>query len=99
MRGDLVRAVHAIQARDLRGVMNVGNPMRRLRADVALALAETMQADPSLVEVISLYDIPAMAGRPLDTSMACGRLCKDSPLAFTPIAECMTVVAANWASA
>ena len=44
--------------------MNVAHPQRWSRAEVALAMAKALPADPDLVEVISLYDIPAMAGGP-----------------------------------
>jgi dTDP-4-dehydrorhamnose reductase len=86
---DLVRAVLAIQTRRLQGVMNVCNAQGWSRCDVALALAWQMGVDLALVEPISLYDIPSMAGRPLDTSMACSRLAREVGASFTPLPRCI----------
>ena len=94
--GDLVQAVHGIQARGLQGAMNVAHPRRWSRADVAIAMARSLQANPALVEVISLYDIPAMAGRPRDTSMACSRLMREVGPTFHPLETFIERVAANW---
>jgi dTDP-4-dehydrorhamnose reductase len=94
--GDLVQAVHGIQARGLKGVMNVAHPRKWSRADVAIAMAKALPANPALVEVISLYDIPAMAGRPLDTSMACSRLMREVGPSFQPLETFIAHVAANW---
>ncbi len=94
---DLVQAVGGIQAKGLRGRMNVANPARWSRADAAIAMAKAMRVDPSLVEVISLYDIPSMAGRPLDTSMACPRLIREVGPTFQPLETFIERVAANWA--
>jgi dTDP-4-dehydrorhamnose reductase len=66
---DLVAAVHAVQAKKLRGTCNACNPERWSRLDIALGLADAMGADWSLVKPITLRDLTAMAGRPLDTSI------------------------------
>jgi dTDP-4-dehydrorhamnose reductase len=96
--GDLVRAVQAIQARGLRGTMNVCSPERWSRAGIAQALAKAMGVDGSLVEPISLYDIPAMAGRPLDTSMICSRLIREVGATFQPLETFLPQIAANWST-
>ncbi len=93
---DLVQAVQGIQALGLKGVMNVAHPRRWSRAEVAIAMREALAADPALVEVISLYDIPAMAGRPLDTSMACSRLMREVGPSFQSLETFIEVVAAHW---
>lgn len=97
--GDLVQTIHAIQDRGWLGVVNTCNPERWSRYDIAFALASAMQADRSLVKPISLYDIPAMAGRPLDTSMSSSRLSRDLQPRFTPLREHIERVAALWRNA
>jgi dTDP-4-dehydrorhamnose reductase len=92
---DLVSAILRIQDRGLQGVINVCNPERWLRCDIAMALAEAMRADCSLVKRISLYDIPVMAGRPLDTSMKSTRLAALRPR-FAPLRSDIERVAASW---
>lgn len=93
---ELVTTVQAIQDKGLRGVLNVCNPERWGRADMALALAEEMAVPRSLVNAISLYDIPAMRGRPLDTSMRPSRLTKEVGARFTPLREDIRRVAQLW---
>ena len=85
----------ALQA-DLRGVINVCNPERWARADIALALADAMALQRSSVKVISLYDIAAMKGRPLDTSMRISRLEREVHPLFTALREDSGRMAALW---
>lgn len=94
--GDLVRVIHGIQDRHLSGTMNVCSPETWSRYDVAVAMAKAIEADSSLVKSISLYDIPSMAGRPLDTSMKCSRLSKELGALFTPLSEHIDRVGLNW---
>ncbi len=94
--GDLVRVVRQIQDNGLQGIVNACNPERWSRFDIALALAKAMQAERSLVKPISLYDIPAMAGRPLDTSMKSSRLASALQPRFVPLGDDIERVAALW---
>lgn len=93
---DLVHAIHGIQDRHLSGTMNVCSPETWSRYDIAVAVAKAIEADSSLVKSISLYDIPSMAGRPLDTSMQCSRLSKEVGTSFTPLCEHIDRVGLNW---
>jgi dTDP-4-dehydrorhamnose reductase len=93
---DLVAAIHAVQARELNGVMNFSSPEIWSRHRIAAELARAMGADAGLVKKISLYDFPSMAGRPLNTSMACSRLQKETDVSFTPLQECIKRTAAHW---
>lgn len=93
---DLVRAIQGIQANTLRGVLNVASPERWSRYDIAASLAAAMRVNPALVQRIALHEIPAMAGRPLDTSMACGRLQHEVGATFRPFKDCIAQVAGNW---
>ena len=90
---DLVAAVHAIQAKKLRGTCNACNPERWSRLDIALSLAVAMGADRSLVKPIALHDLAAMAGRPLDTSMSIPRLSREVQPRFVPLREHFAAVA------
>jgi len=96
---ELVGTIHAIQDKGLRGVVNVCNPERWARADMALALAEEMMVPRSLVKAIALYDILAMRGRPLDTSMRTSRLAKEVGARFTPLRQDIRRVAQLWRGA
>lgn len=93
---DLVAAILAVQERELTGVMNLASHETWSRHAIALELARAMRADAALVRKIRLYDIPAMAGRPLDTSMLCSRLKKESSASFRPLRECIEKSAAHW---
>jgi dTDP-4-dehydrorhamnose reductase len=94
--GDLVAAIHAIQERGLLGVMNLSSPEIWTRHRMATDLAGAMRVKGGLVKKNSLYDLPSMAGRPLDTSMVCSRLKKEAAISFTPFRECISCVAAQW---
>lgn len=93
---DLVRVIQQIQDHGLQGIVNVCSPERWSRCDIALALASAMQTDRSLVKPISLYDIPAMGGRPLDTSMKSSRLGRALQPRFVSLSDDIERVAALW---
>jgi dTDP-4-dehydrorhamnose reductase len=94
--GDLIPVAHAIQNRGWVGTVNLCNPERWTRYDVAFALAQAMQVDHSLVRSISLHDIPGMAGRPLDTSMMSSRLARELQPHFTPLQRHIDCTARLW---
>jgi dTDP-4-dehydrorhamnose reductase len=94
--GDLVGAIQAIQARGLKGLLNVCSPEACPRHTVARLLAAAMRVDSALVESIGLHDIPAMANRPLDTSMKCSRLNREVGVSFRPLQASVRAVAENW---
>ena len=96
---DLERAVLAVQTRGLRGVVNVCNPQRWSRAEIAAAVAGALPQATGRVATINLHDIPAMAGRPLNTSMACSRLQREVGAQFTPLTRCIEQIAAAWQAA
>lgn len=93
--GDVVNAVHAVQAHRLRGVMNVCSPERVSRYEVARRLALAMGAPGELVRPMSLHDVPSMRGRPLITAMRAPRL-QALGLTFRPLQESIEAVARNW---
>lgn len=96
--GDLAQVIQQIQDRGLQGVINTCNPERWSRYDIAFALAKAMQTDHSLVQSVSLHDIAAMTGRPLDTSMRSSRLASGLQPRFVPLGDDIRRVAALWAS-
>lgn len=93
---DLVRVVQQIQCHGLQGIVNACNPERWSRYDIASALANAMQVDSSLVKSISLHDITAMAGRPLNTSMKSSRLANELQPRFVSLSSDIERVAALW---
>jgi dTDP-4-dehydrorhamnose reductase len=93
---DLVRAILAIQARGLRGVLNVCSPERWSRYDVCRAVAGALKIDSGRVKPVSLGEVPGMAGRPLDTSMTCPRLALEVGASFVPLSDALRRVASNW---
>lgn len=95
---DLIRAVLAIQARNLTGILNVCSPECWSRYDIARALAEVMQVDASLVRPVRLQELPGMESRPLNTSMVCRRLSQETGTAFTPLRALLPRIAAHWES-
>ena len=94
--GDVVDVVHAVQERGLSGVMNLCSPKGISRYEIAMALVEALQVDPALVKKINLHDIPAMAGRPLNTTMRCSRLEKEIAPTFLPLERAIETVAESW---
>lgn len=93
---DVVSALFAVQAAGMRGHLNLCSPERWSRAEIALALARAMGVDTALARQIALYDLPSMAGRPLDTSMLSSRLKKSTAATFVPLSESIAAVAGNW---
>jgi dTDP-4-dehydrorhamnose reductase len=93
---DLVQAIAAIQVLGVRGTMNVCSPESWSRYGIALGVAEAMHIDPACVHAIGLHDVPGMAGRPLNTSLACSRLAAVAGISFTPLRDSLFQVASNW---
>lgn len=82
---DLVLAVLSLQQLGKRGLFNVCSPERWSRLAIAEQVAEIMGVCSRLIEPISLYEIPSMVGRPLDTSMRCSRLRNETKIMFSPL--------------
>jgi dTDP-4-dehydrorhamnose reductase len=91
---DLVAAVLALETADARGVVNVGGSEAMSRCELALRVARRIGAPESLVERISLDDLRESFRRPKDTTMRRARLDKLARLAWTPIDECISALAA-----
>jgi dTDP-4-dehydrorhamnose reductase len=94
--GDVVNAVHFIQARGLRGLVNLCSPEVWSRHQIALAMRPELSAAPELIEAINLHDIPTMAGRPLNTSMRCSPQLTEAGFQFTPLTRCLEQVISNY---
>jgi dTDP-4-dehydrorhamnose reductase len=94
--GDVVTAMHAIQGRSLSGRLNLCSPEVWSRFGIATALGPGLGAAPDLIEPIHLHDIPAMAGRPLNTSMRCSKVLSEVDIGFTPMAACLKAVVQNY---
>lgn len=95
---DLTNTIMEAQARGLTGIMNLASAEVWSRYLIARDLARAMKVDPALVRKISLYDMPSMAGRPLDTSLLCTRLTKEVGAEFRPMRACIEQTAVNWSA-
>jgi dTDP-4-dehydrorhamnose reductase len=95
---DLVRAIHAIQQARLTGIVNVAAPEFWSRYQIAAALAEVMQVNPSRLRKIALYDLPSMKGRPLNTTMTCSRLREETAVGFTPLRDSINRVGDSYSA-
>ena len=93
---DLVQAIKKIQEKDLRGYLNVSAPEIWSRFEMFTQLAQFMNRDTKLIKKIELYDLPEMKGRPLNTSMICERLDKETKSNFISLKDAMIKVANNY---
>ena len=92
---DVVRAIHSVQELELHGVMNICSPQSWSRYAIALALAQAMDVETSLVKKIR-FMTASMKGRPLNTTMVCSRLRKATKVTFTPLLESIRQAARHW---
>jgi len=93
---DVVAAVHAIQQRKLTGTVNICSPEVWSRFAIASAVARALHVASARVRQVSLHDLCDMQDRPLNTSMHCSRLQANTAATFTPLADAIARVAANW---
>jgi dTDP-4-dehydrorhamnose reductase len=94
--GDVVRAVLALQATGVTGVVNVGGPEVWSRFDLAQAVARALGAAPALVRGISLDDLKELFRRPKRTDLLCRRLNETVNLEFRPMAACVASFAERY---
>jgi dTDP-4-dehydrorhamnose reductase len=93
---DVVRAVLALQAAGVTGVVNICGPEVWSRFDLAQAVARALGAPPSLVRGISLDDLNESFRRAKRTDLLCRRLNETINLEFRPMAACITSVAEQY---
>lgn len=93
---DVVNAVARLQAIGAKGIWNVCSPEVWLRYDVAAALAKKMNISPERVLKISIDDLDLKARRPKNISMVPKKLFAVKGIDFTPMSECINIVAKNW---
>jgi dTDP-4-dehydrorhamnose reductase len=91
--GDLVRAVLALQAARVTGIVNVGGPEVWSRFDLARAVARALGAAPALVRGISLDDLKELFRRPKRTDLLGRRLKETVNLEFQSMAACIASLA------
>lgn len=96
--GDVVRAMQNLQQLRISAKVNLCSPERWSRFDIARALGNAMNADPSQIDGILLHSIPSMKGRPLDSSMLCSRLTAETGVSFLPLRDAIRHVASLWSS-
>jgi dTDP-4-dehydrorhamnose reductase len=95
---DLTAAILRLQSKNIKGTFNLSGTEVWCRYQMACHLAEEMQVDKQLVKSIALYDLPGMAGRPLNTTMKFSPLISEVQKTFTPLMHNLKIVAKNWAA-
>jgi len=93
---DLINTIIKIQAKDLKGYMNLCAPETWSRFEMIALLARSINKDVDLVKKIKLYDITEMKGRPLNTSMICERLNQEIETKFVPLKDSIIKIANNY---
>ena len=93
---DLINTIIKIQAKDLKGYMNLCAPETWSRFEMITLLARSINQDVDLVKKIKLYDITEMKGRPLNTSMICERLNQEVETKFIPLKDSIIKIAHNY---
>ena len=93
---DLIDTIIKIQAKNLKGYINLCAPEIWSRFDMINLLAQSINQDIHLVKKIKLYDITEMKGRPLNTSMICKRLNQEVETKFVPLKDSIIKIADNY---
>ena len=94
--GDVVRAVLALQAAGVTGVVHVCGPEAWSRFDLARAVARALGVPPSLVRGISLDELNESFRRPKRTDLLCRRLNETVNMEFRSMAACIESVAEQY---
>lgn len=94
--GDLVNAIHQIQNHQLKGIFNLCGDERWSRYQLAISLAKQLRCSTKRIKKVNLYDLPSMAGRPLNTTLKCSRLKEALGFKFRPMQEHLQKVAFNY---
>ena len=93
---DVVKAIVALQASNLRGTINLCSNEKWSRFEIFSMMARKMKKENCLVKAINLHEINEMRGRPLDTSMICSRINRGVNLKFKPLEDAISEVANNY---
>ena len=93
---DLLEAVASLQTAGSSGTINICSAENWSRFELAARLVQEMGLLPDRVERVSLDDI--LPDRPKNTTMKTTRLHRETMCRFTPIADCISSVAAAWKS-
>jgi dTDP-4-dehydrorhamnose reductase len=93
---DVVRAVLALQAASVTGLVNVCGPEVWSRFDLARAVAHALAASPSLVRAISLDDLNELFRRPKRADLLCRRLAAAVDVEFQPMSACIAAIAPQY---
>jgi len=93
---DVINSVVLLQSCGASGIFNVCSPESWARYDLAIELAKVTRIDTNRVRKISLDDIFVKAKRPKNTSMLPAKLMAQGRIAFTPMSDCIRVMAGKW---
>lgn len=93
---DSVNALKILQMNDATGIVNISSPEVWSRYDLALKMADYLGVNPKAVERVSLDDLHEILVRPKNASLNTKRLFKETQYQFTPITQCMEIIANAW---
>jgi dTDP-4-dehydrorhamnose reductase len=94
--GDLPAVFMELQARQIRGVVNLCTAQSWTRYDVAQAVARELGASASLIRRISLDDLPGHVTRPKNTSLIPVRLQRETTAKFVSLEDALPRLAAQY---
>ena len=81
---DVIKAIIAVQAHQLRGLFHICSPETYSRYDLVLTLARKLGCDLSLVRKISIDDLPGPK-LPKNVNMSCDKVIRETGISFTPL--------------
>ncbi|WP_175551211.1 SDR family oxidoreductase [Spirulina major] len=94
---DIIDVIHELQITSCGNkILNLCNPHGISRYEIAMLMADAMNADKNLVHSISLHDLPRMRSRPLDTRMSPSGIVAQIKPEFISTQQSILQVARAW---
>ncbi len=98
---DAINALKILQTKNATGAFNISTTEVWSRYDLALIMADHLGVGHEKVERISLDDLNEVINnevftRPKNTSLNVMKLIRETKSAFTPITQCMEIIAKKW---
>lgn len=93
---DVVTMILFLQEQGIRGLVNVCHSNKYSRQQIATKLNTFLNAPPSLLQSVSLHDVPGMEKRPLDTSLICSPCLEGLQPSLWSIDDAIQQIAENW---
>lgn len=92
---DVIAAVLKLQMLGCKGLYNLCGPEIWTRLDLARAIGNILQCDPTLIEAISLDDLKIPYLLPKHTHMNCEKFYNATQSAITPLSHCLNRLKLN----